>query len=56
MSQVVDQPALINNIKALSPNIIRAPGGSLSDIYFWNGDGNGNAAAPADAPANLLDS
>jgi len=55
MSQVVDQPALMSNIKALSPNIIRAPGGSLSDIYFWNGDGNGNAAAPADAPANLLD-
>jgi hypothetical protein len=55
MSQVVDQPVLMNNITALSPNIIRAPGGSLSDVYFWDGDGSGNAAAPADAPANLLD-
>lgn len=55
MSQVVDQPALMSNISALSPNIIRAPGGSLSDVYFWNGDGSGNVAAPADAPANLLD-
>jgi len=54
MGQVVDQPVLMSNITALSPNIIRAPGGSLSDVYFWNGDGNGNAAAPADAPANLL--
>jgi hypothetical protein len=54
MGQVVDQPALLGNITALSPNIIRAPGGSLSDVYFWDGDGNGNAAAPPDAPANLL--
>ncbi|HVW15241.1 MAG TPA: hypothetical protein VHB54_15525, partial [Mucilaginibacter sp.] len=28
------------------------PGGSLSDIYFWNA---GNGQAPADAPAQLLD-
>jgi len=55
MSQVVDQPTLMANIKALSPNIIRAPGGSLSDVYFWNGDGSGNVAAPADAPSTLLD-
>jgi len=55
MSQVVDQPALMTNITALSPNIIRAPGGSLSDVYFWDGDANGNAAAPADAPSTLLD-
>ncbi len=54
MGQVVDQPVLLANITALSPNIIRAPGGSLSDVYFWNGDGNGNAAAPGDAPTNLL--
>ncbi len=38
----------------LSPNIIRGPGGSISDVYFWNGtDAN---PAPADAPANLLNS
>lgn len=56
MGQVVDQPVLLGNITALSPNIIRAPGGSISDTYFWNGDGNGNAAAPPDAPVNLLSS
>ena len=55
MGQVITQAPLMANITALSPNIIRAPGGSLSDVYFWNGDGSGNAAAPADAPADLLD-
>lgn len=51
MGQIVDQPALMSNINALSPNIIRFPGGSLSDVYFWNQSGQ----APADAPAQLLD-
>lgn len=54
MGQVIDQSALMNNITALSPNIIRAPGGSLSDVYFWNGDGQGNVQSPADAPATLV--
>lgn len=46
------QPALVQYLKDLSPNIIRGPAGSVSDIYFWNGtDAN---PAPADAPANLL--
>ena len=48
--QVVTQPSLIGYIKDLSPNIIRGPGGSISDIYFWND----TTAAPADAPADLL--
>ena len=53
MGQVVTQPALMQYIKDLSPNIIRAPAGSLSDVYFWNGtDVN---PRPADAPASLLD-
>jgi len=55
MSQYVDQPALMSNLTALAPNILRAPGGSLSDTYFFNGDGNNNLQAPADAPATLLD-
>jgi hypothetical protein len=55
MGQYVDQPVLMKNITALAPNILRGPGGSLSDVYFFNGDGNGNVAAPADAPATLLD-
>ncbi|MEO8852404.1 MAG: alpha-L-arabinofuranosidase [Ginsengibacter sp.] len=46
------QPALVQYLSDLSPNIIRGPAGSVSDIYFWNGtDAN---PAPADAPANLL--
>ena len=52
--QVVTQPSLMQYIKDLSPNIIRAPAGSVSDVYFWNGtDAN---PAPSDAPANLLSS
>ena len=54
MGQYVTEPVLMNNITALAPNILRAPGGSLSDIYFWNADGT-TITAPADAPANLLD-
>jgi hypothetical protein len=45
----------MSNLTALAPNILRAPGGSLSDIYFFNGDGKGNLQAPPDAPVNLLD-
>src|SRR5665213_2606642 len=45
------QPALVQYLSDLSPDIIRGPAGSISDIYFWNGtDAN---PAPADAPANL---
>ena len=54
MGQYVTEPVLMNNIIALSPNILRAPGGSLSDVYFWNGDGT-PAQQPADAPDTLLD-
>ncbi|MCR8558059.1 alpha-L-arabinofuranosidase [Mucilaginibacter sp. BJC16-A38] len=54
MGQYVTEPVLMGNLTALAPNILRAPGGSLSDIYFWNGDGS-TVAAPADAPANLVD-
>ncbi len=40
-------------IKDLSPNIIRAPAGSNSDIYFWNG--TDASPKPADAPDSILD-
>ncbi len=51
--QMVTQPTLMKYITDLSPNIIRGPGGSISDVYFWNGtDAN---PAPPDAPATLLD-
>ena len=52
MQQIVTQPTLVQYIKDLSPNILRGPGGSISDIYFWNQ----SSAAPTDAPANLLNS
>ena len=48
--QMVTESSLMQYIKDLSPNIIRGPGGSTSDIYFWND----TTAAPSDAPANLL--
>ncbi len=51
MGQIVTQTNLVGYIKDLSPNIIRAPAGSVSDTYFWND----TTAAPADAPTNLLD-
>src|SRR5690242_4943854 len=38
MTQMVDQPVLINNIKTLAPNLLRFPGGNLSSVYFWNAD------------------
>jgi hypothetical protein len=52
MSQMVTEPSLMNNIKNLKPNVIRFPGGSNSDLFFWNAVAN---QKPADAPANLLD-
>ncbi len=54
MGQMVTEPVLMANITALAPKILRAPGGSLSDMYFWNADGS-TVPIPADAPANLLD-
>jgi hypothetical protein len=53
MGQYVTEPALMSGITTLAPNILRAPGGSLSDVYFWNADGSA-VPAPADAPATLL--
>lgn len=35
----------------LHPNVIRFPGGSSSDVYFWNAQ----SANPADAPALIAD-
>jgi hypothetical protein len=51
MTQMVTEPALLNHITNLRPYILRAPGGSLSDMYFWNAPKN---TPPADAPAVLV--
>jgi hypothetical protein len=53
MTQMVDQPTLINHIRNLSPNILRFPGGNLSSIYFWNATTKDDL--PADVPETLLD-
>lgn len=51
MSQIVTEPSLMDYINTIHPHIIRYPGGSISDIYFWNAQNN---TPPADAPAQLL--
>ena len=51
MTQIVTQPTLMQYMKDLAPHIIRGPGGSLSDVYFWND----TSSAPADAPDSILD-
>jgi hypothetical protein len=48
---IATDATLMANITNLSPNILRFPGGSLSDVYFWNQ----STTAPADAPAQLED-
>ncbi|HYO22420.1 MAG TPA: alpha-L-arabinofuranosidase [Flavisolibacter sp.] len=52
MSQMVTEAPLMNHIKNLKPNIIRFPGGSISDVYFWNAE---IGKPPANAPSMLLD-
>jgi hypothetical protein len=52
MSQIVTEPVLMNHITNLHPGIVRFPGGSLSDVYFWNA---APSTRPADVPDSLLD-
>lgn len=51
MTQMVDEPVLLDYIRDLSPNVIRFPGGNLSSVFFWNAEKN---VPPADAPSRLL--
>ncbi len=50
--QLSTQPDLVQYIKDLTPGILRAPAGSISDIYFWNG--NDSMQKPSDVPDTLL--
>lgn len=50
MGQIVTEPTLMGYLEDLSPNIIRAPAGSVSDVYFFNQ----SSAPPTDVPANLM--
>lgn len=36
MTQMITQPELISHIQLLSPNVLRYPGGNLSNLFFWN--------------------
>lgn len=44
----VDNPTIIGYLKELSPSLVRFPGGSWSDDYFWNG-------LPGNLPSTLVD-
>ncbi|HEV3411210.1 MAG TPA: alpha-L-arabinofuranosidase [Puia sp.] len=51
MGQIVTQANLLQYITDLSPNVIRGPGGSISDVYFWNGTTVN--PAPVDVPDSI---
>ncbi|KIC95877.1 alpha-L-arabinofuranosidase [Flavihumibacter solisilvae] len=36
MTQMVTESPLVTHLSQLQPQIIRFPGGSISDVYFWN--------------------
>jgi hypothetical protein len=50
--QMSNQSSLIGYIKDLSPHVLRAPGGSASDVYFWNAPFQ---QLPSDVTATLYD-
>ena len=52
MGPTITEPAAIAHITNLHPHIIRFPGGSSSDVYFWNALQGVN---PADAPGMIKD-
>jgi hypothetical protein len=52
MGPVAGDPKFIDPITNLHPHIIRFPGGSSSDVYFWNAQQGVN---PPDAPAMIMD-
>jgi hypothetical protein len=51
MSQLITEPPLMDHITTMHPHIIRFPGGSISDVFFWNAQPN---LPPADAPPQLV--
>jgi hypothetical protein len=51
MTQIVTETSLMDHITTIHPHIIRFPGGSISDVFFWNAQPN---TPPADAPAQLV--
>src|SRR5260221_5416186 len=57
MGQMVDgtngNPALMQYLKELNPHVLRFPGGSISDLYFWNSPVN---TPPADVATTIYNS
>lgn len=57
MGQMVDgtnsNPKLMGYLSDLNPNVLRFPGGSISDIYFWNAPLN---SPPADVATTIYNS
>lgn len=51
MTQMVTEAPLMNHVTNLHPHVIRFPGGSISDVFFWNSSKN---IPPADAPTQLV--
>lgn len=49
IGNIDQEKTLIGYLKKLSPNIIRLPGGSLSDVFFWD-------ASPGHLPPGVPDS
>jgi hypothetical protein len=52
MGPVANESKFITPVTNLHPHIIRFPGGSTSDAYFWNAQ---QGARPADVPAMIND-
>ncbi|MBN1182772.1 MAG: alpha-L-arabinofuranosidase [Bacteroidales bacterium] len=50
MTQMIDQDSLIERLQWLSPNILRYPGGNLSNLFFWNAE---PGKLPTDVPDSL---
>jgi hypothetical protein len=48
MTNIIDQPDLLSHIKTLAPQVLRYPGGNISNVFFWN-------AAPGNKPTDVLD-
>lgn len=53
MGQIVDQTGLMGYLKDLNTNVLRFPGGSISDLYFWNAPVN---SPPADVATTIYNS
>ncbi len=50
MTQMITEPILIKYIKDLSPNVIRYPGGNLSNLFFWDAE---YGELPDDVPDSI---